>query len=303
MRANLDIKNRHFECGRHKIQVDRIMRSYHLPVWVDRPEAADQVQMIQQVKRLEIKGDVLKFKFKSKPTGLGTSQPPEPRVEPSRGSRRGEKPVTPERERSRGRSRRRRQRTKEVSPASRPMAARPGTPKGEKPKDPEFPSRPPPAAPTQGLDVQYFGRKRKAILEREDWAKAGPQYVGDDGVPITFKLYYGQRLQGPTKDSKKVDRAVCEAHFGPTCLPSTAYPRSCGKFGMWSIRFGGKNPRNQKKLQSQLRPQNRRRAGLLRLPPGPSLRKPADQSLKSQGLSLWFSRLLTGQKVVGRESP
>ena len=27
MRANLDIKNRHFECGRHKIQVDRIMRS------------------------------------------------------------------------------------------------------------------------------------------------------------------------------------------------------------------------------------------------------------------------------------
>lgn len=46
MRANLDIKNRHFECGRHKIQVDRIMRSYHLPVWVDRPEAADQVQKI-----------------------------------------------------------------------------------------------------------------------------------------------------------------------------------------------------------------------------------------------------------------
>ena len=169
---------------------------------MDRPEAADQVQKIQQVKRLEIQGDVVKFKFKSKQTGPGTSQPPEPRVEPSRGSRRGERPVTPERERSRGRSRQRRRRTKEVSPASRPMAARPGTPKGEKPKEkPEFPSRPPPAAPTQNLDVQYFGRKSrrmKAILEKEDWTKAGPQYLGDDGVPITFKLYYGQRLQGPT---------------------------------------------------------------------------------------------------------
>ena len=98
MRANLDIKNRHFECGRHKIQVDRIMRSYHLPVWVDRPEAADQVQKIQQVKRLEIQGDVVKFKFKSKQTGPGTSQPPEPKVEPSRGSRRGERPVTPQNE-------------------------------------------------------------------------------------------------------------------------------------------------------------------------------------------------------------
>ena len=244
MRANLDIKNRHFECGRHKIQVDRIMRSYHLPVWVDRPEAADQqVQKIQQVKRLEIQGDVVKFKFKSKQTGPGTSQPPEPKVEPSRGSRRGERPVTPERERSRGRSRQRRRRTKEVSPASRPMAARPGTPKGEKPKEkPEFPSRPPPAAPTQNLDVQYFGRKSrrmKAILEKEDWTKAGPQYLGDDGVPITFKLYYGQRLQGPTKDSKKVDRAVCEC--GKVLKPnegslwSHLFAKHCVPEVMWKI--------------------------------------------------------------------
>ena len=209
MRANLDIKNRHFECGRHRIQVDRIMRSYHLPVWVDRPEAADQVQMIQQVKRLEIEGDVVKFKFKSKQTELEGFRPTEPRraepilLDETKGLWRQNENVLEVVHVVVVRGQRRfRQRVGQW--------LRGQERKGEKP---EFPSRPPPAAPTQSLDVQYFGhksRRMKAILEKEDWAKAGPQYMGQDGVPITFKLYYGTRLQGPTKDSKKVDGAVCE---------------------------------------------------------------------------------------------
>ena len=79
----------------------------------------------------------------------------------------------------------------------------------------------------------------KAILEKEDWTKAGPQYLGDDGVPITFKLYYGQRLQGPTKDSKKVDRAVCEC--GKVLKPnegslwSHLFAKHCVPEVMWKI--------------------------------------------------------------------
>ena len=191
------------------------MRSYHLPVWVDRPTAMDQVQMIQQVKRLELEADVVKFRFKSKPTGPTESpRPAETRpaeTRPAEASAR--RPVTPERERSRGRSRRKRE---EKSPASRPMASR-SVPAPKAPKyveAPAFPGRPPPAAPTQGLDVQYFGRKSRrimrAILEKENWAGVGDPYLGQDGVPVTFKLYYGTRLQGPTKDSKHVDRVVCE---------------------------------------------------------------------------------------------
>lgn len=83
------------------------------------------------------------------------------------------------------------------------MAARPGTPKGEKPKEkPEFPIRPPPAAPTQRLDVQYFGRKSrrmKAILEKEDWTKAGPQYLGEDGT-----------MAKGCKDQPKIPRKLTE---------------------------------------------------------------------------------------------
>jgi len=100
------------------------------------------------------------------------------------------------------------------------MAARPGTLKGEKPKEkPEFPSRPPPAAPTQSLDVQYFGRKSrrmKAILEKEDWTKAGPQYLGEDGVPKV--PWPDQRLQALSsctmakgcKDQPKIPRKLTE---------------------------------------------------------------------------------------------
>ena len=294
MRANLDIKNRHFECGRHKIQVGRIMRSYHLPACVDRPTEDDQVERIRQVKRLEVQGGVVKFRFKSR-----QAEPGGARAEPSLPPRREERPVTPERERSRGRSRQPRRR-RDKSPASMPMAARPAT--AAKGEVPQFPSGPPPAAPTQRIDVQYFGRKSrrmKAILEREDGIGAGPQYLGQDGVPITFKLYFGTRLQGPTKDSKKVDRAVCECgkvlkpnegSLWHTCMPSTAYRRSCGRSGMSSTRFGGKNLLNRRKLRSLWK------AGLLRRPQGHPDRtkrrnrsRTPSQGPTSQEVNQWFS--------------
>ena len=287
--------------------------SRHLPVWVDRPEAADQVQKIQQVKRLEIEGDVVKFKFKSKQTGLGTSQPPEPKVEPSRGSRRGERPVTPERERSRGRSRQRRRRTKAVSPASRPMELR--------------------RVRSLRRSLSFRAGHRRplqlrtwmcstSVVRAEGWRQSLRRKIGPKPDPSTWVTMVCQSPSSCTmakgcKDQPKIPRRLTEqcvsverfwsqtkAHFGPTCSPSTACPRSCGKFGMWSTRFGRKNLRNQLKLQSQLKLRNRRRAGLLRLPPGQlSQRKPADQSLKSQGLNLWCSRLLKEQKAVGEKRP
>ena len=277
MRANLDIKNRHFECGRHKIQVDRIMRSYHLPAWVDRPTEDNQVERIRQVKRLEVQGDVVKFRFKSR-----QAEPVGARTEPSLASRREERPVTPERERSRGRSRQPRRR-RGKSPASMPMASRPATAaKGEVPK---FPSGPPPAAPTQSLDVQYGreSRRMKAILEKEDWISAGPQYLGQDGVPSTFKLYFGTRLQGPTKDSKKVDRAVCEC--GKVLKPnegslwSHLYAKHCVPEVMWKIWDVEYKVRREESPEQKETP----KAGLLRLPQ----RHP--EGLRSQEVNQWFS--------------
>ena len=135
--------------------------------------------------------------------------------------------MTPERERSRGRSR---QKRKEKSPASRPMASKsvPAPKVAKYVEAPAFPSRPPPVAPTQGLDVQYFGRKSRrmrAILEKENWAGVGDPYTW---VKTECLLYLQVVLwhKVATKDSKHVDRVVCEC--GSVCrgLPRT----SCAGF-------------------------------------------------------------------------
>ena len=161
-----------------------------------------------------------------------------------------------------------------------------------------------------------------SVVRAEGWRQSSRRKIGPKPDPSTWVRMVCQSPSSCTmakgcKDQPKIPRKLTEqcvsverfwsqtkAHFGPTCLPSTAYPRSCGKFGKWSTRFGRKNLRNQLKLQNELKPRNRRRAGLLRLPPGQlSQQKPADQSLKSQGLNLWCSRLLKDQKAVGEKRP
>ena len=74
-------------------------------------------------------------------------------------------------------------------------------------------------------------------MRRKIGPKPDPQYLGDDGVPITFKLYYGQRLQGPTKDSKKVDLCECGKVLKPNegSLWSHPFAKHCVPEVMWKI--------------------------------------------------------------------
>ena len=73
LKATLDTKRRLLEVGGHKVDVDRVMRSYHLPVWLDKPKAEEQLEQIRQVKRLVTEGDLVTFKAKPKP-----AEPPRP---------------------------------------------------------------------------------------------------------------------------------------------------------------------------------------------------------------------------------
>ena len=68
LKANLDTKRRVLKVGEHKVDVDRVMRSYHLPVWLDKPKAEGQLEQIRQVKRLETKGN------RRRPDGLSVQR-------------------------------------------------------------------------------------------------------------------------------------------------------------------------------------------------------------------------------------
>ena len=220
LKATLDTKRRLLEVGGHKVDVDRVMRSYHLPVWLDKPKAEEQLEQIRQVKRLVTEGDLVTFKAKPKP-----AEPPRPSTpRPAKDDR-----PHGDRERTRGRSRRRRRRDESSEPVAGPARPakvhRQATPVRlhERLDRPKSPMRPPEPRRAKDLDVQFFGRqsrRMRAVLESENWPSAGPQYLGQDGLPITFKLYYGQRLQGETKESRKIDRTVCEC--GKVLKPTEA---------------------------------------------------------------------------------
>ena len=216
LKANLDTKRRVLEVGEHKVDVDRVMRSYHLPVWLDKPKAEGQLEQIRQVKRLETQGHLVTFKVKPKQSET-PRRAERPEASPPRPAK--EAGTRVDRDRTHGRSRRRRRRDESseavAGPARPAKAPRPEESeyRRERPDHPKSPRRPPTPLPVKDLDVQFFGRRSrrmKAVLEGEDWPSAGPQYLGQDGFPITFKLYFGQRLQGETKESRKIDRTVCE---------------------------------------------------------------------------------------------
>ena len=244
-KANLDTKRRVLEVGEHKVDVDRVMRSYHLPVWLDKSKAEGQLEQIRQVKRLETKGHLVTFKVKPKQSET-PRRAERPEASPLRPTRETGTKIDRDRTRGRSRARRRRDESSEavagpVRPAKAPRPEE-SEHRHERPDHPKSSRRPPAPRPVKDLDVQFFGRRSrrmKAALEGEDWPSAGPQYLGQDGLPITFKLYFGQRLQGETKESRKTDRTVCEC--GKVLKPTEASlwshlsQKGCVPNAIWNI--------------------------------------------------------------------
>ena len=118
-------------------------------------------------------------------------------------------------------------------PEKRPKERPPPRP-GKRPAEP---SEPPQANPEkaklfihkpENFDVDFFGKKSfrmRKVLQEVPWKNLGPQYLGEDGMPRVYKVYYmAADSRGDTPESKKVTRYVC------VCVAKSSSPQRthCG---------------------------------------------------------------------------